>query len=98
MSHTYDPEPIDTSDVELDEEVADLVARLAINAHEIWAQKRIDEGWSHGPRRDDEAKEHPCLIPYDELPESEKEYDRIMVTEAIKGAIALGFTIEPQRE
>lgn len=98
MSHTYDPNPIDTSDVQLDEEVAKLAARLAVNAHEIWARQRIEEGWSYGPRRDDDAKEHPCLVPYDDLPESEKEYDRVMVTEAIKGAIALGFTIEPKRD
>lgn len=98
MSHTYDPKPIDTSDVELDGEVAELATKLAVNAHEIWAQQRIDEGWSYGPRRDDEVKEHPCLVPYDDLPESEKDYDRIMVTEALKGAIALGFTIEPQRD
>lgn len=75
-----------------------MATKLAVNAHEIWAQQRIDEGWSYGPRRDDEVKEHPCLVPYDDLPESEKDYDRVMVTEALKGAIALGFTIEPQRD
>lgn len=96
MSHTYDPKPIDTSDVQLDEDLVELASRLAVNAHENWARRRIDEGWSYGPRRDDVTKEHPSLAPYDDLPESEREYDRIMVTETIKGAIALGFTIAPK--
>ncbi len=94
MNRTYVPNPIDTSEIELDEHVAELLSKLIVNAHEVWARQRIDDGWSYGPRRDDEAKQHPCLVAYEDLPESEKEYDRVMVTEALKGAIALGFTIE----
>lgn len=97
MSDTYEPSPIDTSHIEFDEDVADLAETLAANAHEIWARQRIDDGWTYGPKRDDDKKEHPCLVPYDDLPESEKEYDRIMVTEALKGTLALGFTIERAR-
>lgn len=91
---TYEPQPIDTSGVVFDDEMAGLAERLAVNAHEIWAQQRIRDGWTYGPTRDDEAKEHPCLVPYGELPKSEQEYDRVMVAEALKGAIALGFSIE----
>jgi RyR domain len=94
MNETYVPDPIDTSEIELDEDVAELLSKLIVNAHEVWARQRIEDGWSYGPRRSDEAKEHPCLVSYEDLPESEKEYDRVMVTEALKGAIALGFTIK----
>lgn len=98
MNQTYEPRPIDTSQVEFDRDLQDLASSLVVNAHETWARQRIADGWSYGPQRDDEAKEHPCLVPYDELPESEKEYDRIMITEALKGVIALGFTIRRKDE
>ena len=54
----------------------DLTERLAENTHEVWAQRRLAEGWTYSPRRDDAAKLHPCLVPYADLPESEKDYDR----------------------
>lgn len=98
MTDRYVPQPIDTTDVELNEDVAGLISRLAANAHEIWARQRMDDGWSYGPRRDDTAREHPCLVPYDDLPESEKVYDLRMVTETLEAAIALGFTIERRQD
>lgn len=90
----YRPHPISTSGVELSPEVQGLSEQLARNAHEIWARQRLTEGWKWGPRRNDAAKEHPCLIPYDDLPESEKVYDRAMVTETLKSILALGYQIE----
>lgn len=55
---------------------------------------RIAQGWSYGPERDDAAKKHPCLIPYEELPEAEREYDRNTAVETIRLILKLGFTIE----
>jgi hypothetical protein len=95
---TYVPQPIDTSGVVVENEVAELVERLAKNTHEIWAQKRMRDGWMPGPRRDDRAKTHPCLVPYEELPDSEKQYDRDTVLGLFKGLIALGYTIERRPE
>jgi hypothetical protein len=66
---TYTPKTIDTSHVQLTPDVEELVERLPENNHDLWAQKRIDEGWRYGPTRDDDAKEHPDLVPYDQLPE-----------------------------
>jgi len=88
----YTPRPIDTSHVALSPEVAALVERLAENAHDRWAQRRLGEGWTLGPRND-AAKTHPCLIPYADLPESEKQYDRDAAVETIKVMLALGFRI-----
>lgn len=70
-----------------------LIEDMAKNVHEVWAQNRIDDGWSYGPVRDDVKKHHPCLIPYDELPESEKEYDRATSQETLKLILKLGFRI-----
>jgi ryanodine receptor 2 len=88
----YVPKPIDTSHVRLDH-LDDVIERLAENAHEIWAQQRIKDGWHLGTTRDDARKEHPCLVPYAQLPESEKEYDRIMSSQTLKVLVALGYKI-----
>lgn len=93
---TYTPNPINTSDVQLSKEILELVEQLARNVHDIWALGRIKEGWTYGPQRDDENKKHPCLVDYDELPESEKEYDRSTAVETIKLILKLGWRIEKE--
>jgi hypothetical protein len=71
----------------------ELLERLAENTHEVWASQRMSEGWTHGPRRDDAKKQHPCLIPYARLSEVEKEYDRNTAMETIRVILALGYEI-----
>jgi hypothetical protein len=90
---SYAPKPIDTSKVMLREEVLELIELLAKNAHDIWAQRRIGEGWRYGPKRDDSKKEHPDLIPYEDLPDSEKAYDRSAALQTLKAIMALGYHI-----
>lgn len=93
----YQPKPIDISTVTLDPEVLQLQERLAENAHDVWAKARMAEGWSYGPQRDDQARKHPCLVPYAALPESEKEYDRQASLSTLKAIIALGYRIQKDR-
>lgn len=95
---SYIPQPLDTSDIELPEELKVLAESLAANVHEVWSSGRIREGWSFGPVRDDKNKKHPCLVPYDELPESEKEYDRHTSQETIKMILKSGFSIRKDCE
>jgi ryanodine receptor 2 len=90
--NSYLPKPIDTSGVVLSDELMELTEHLAKNTHDIWAQQRMSEGWTYGPERDDEAKKHPDLIPYANLPESEKEYDRKTAMETLKAIAAMGYT------
>ena len=90
----YNPNPIDTSDVKLSDELNKLVEQLARNVHDNWALGRIKDGWTYGPQRDDANKKHPCLVDYDELPENEKEYDRNTAVETIKLILKLGWNIE----
>ena len=90
----YTPEPMDLSSVDLPESLIQLSERIAENVHEVWAKARMDEGWTYGEKRDDIHKKHPCLVPYDELPEEEKEYDRNTAMNTIKMAKKLGFRIE----
>jgi class 3 adenylate cyclase len=90
----YTPSPIDTTHVQLAPELTDLVEKLARNVHDAWAKRRIEEGWSHGPWRDDGKKQTPLLVAFDELPESEKEYDRETALQTLKVLVALGGSIE----
>lgn len=89
----YIPKPIDTSDIQLPEELNPLLEAMAKNVHEIWAQERINQGWKYGVKRDDTLKHHPCLVPYDELLEEEKIYDRNTSVETLKLILKLGFRI-----
>ncbi len=93
MKNGYVPEPIDTSDVEVGAEVLAVAELLAENTHEVWAKGRVDEGWVYGEKLDREKKIHPLLVPYSELPESEKEYDRRTSIETLKLLIKLGVKI-----
>jgi hypothetical protein len=90
----YNPKPINTSDVKLSNKLLELVEKLAENVHDVWAVGRIDEGWTYGKKRDDEKKETPCLVPYSELSETEKEFDRNTALETIKIIIKLGYEIK----
>ena len=89
----YNPKPINTDDVKLNEELLKLTEKLAENTHEVWAAGRISEGWSYGEKRDDINKQTPCLVPYEELDESEKEYDRKTAMETLKLIMKLGYKI-----
>ena len=90
----YDPSPIDLSGIELPESLLDLTEAIAENTHEVWSRNRLAEGWTYGPVRDDANLRHPGLLPYSELSESEKEYDRDTAMNAIKLVIKLGYKIE----
>jgi len=90
---TYAPRPLDTSKVVLPSELMEMTEQFAENTHDIWAQQRIADGWKYGKKRNDGKKEHPCLVPYKDLPESEKEYDRRTATEAIRFIVKSGYEI-----
>ena len=90
---SYDPKPIDTSHITLDDNIEALTELLAKNAHDIWAAQRLKDGWKYGPKRDDVKKEHQCLVEYEELPDSEKVYDRQTAMATLKAIVALGYRI-----
>lgn len=89
----YTPNPIDTKEVALPEELNALAEEMARNVHEVWAQTRMEQGWTYGAERNDALKKHPCLVAYDELSEEEKTYDRNTSVETIKLILKLGFKI-----
>ena len=93
MKLNYIPQPLDTSDIQLPKELNELVEQMAKNVHEVWAQTRIEQGWTYGVERNDALKHHPCLVPYEELPEEERVYDRNTAIGTLKLISKLGFKI-----
>lgn len=91
--NNYIPKPIDTTGVALPKELNDLAEEIAKNVHEVWSEGRMKEGWTYGEERDDVKKHHPCLVPYEDLTETEKEYDRNTSQETLKLIMKLGFKI-----
>lgn len=89
----YCPQPFQSDQIELPERLEDLIESLAEKVHDAWAAQRIEEGWSYGPERNDTRKENPCLVPYEELPDSEKEYDRLTAKQSIAAIVELGYTV-----
>lgn len=89
----YIPNPVDTKSVDLPKSLEPLVEEMSKNVHEVWGATRISQGWTYGKERNDAEKKHPCLVPYEELSEEEKEYDRNTSIETIKLILKLGFKI-----
>jgi ryanodine receptor 2 len=90
---TYTPKPKNLDDIVVPEALTPLAETIAEHVHDVWAEGRIKEGWTYGEKRDDDAKKHPCLLPYADLPDSEKEYDRNTAAGTVKLILAAGFVI-----
>lgn len=89
----YTPAPIDTTNIILSEDLTQLCELLAENTHDVWAKGRVEQGWTYGKERNDQLKQTPCLVPYADLPESEKAYDRNTAMETLKLIVKLGYRI-----
>ena len=90
----YKPQPADLSDVTLPDGLLQLREEIAKNAHEVWAQNRMNDGWTYGPARNDALKQHPDLVAYEDLTDSERQYDRDTAMNSIKLLLKLGYRIE----
>lgn len=89
----YSPKPIPSEGIELTDELVSLRETLAEHLHDVWALGRMKQGWTYGAKRDDDAMTHPCLVPYTDLPEDEKEFDRASAIGTLKAILASGFQI-----
>ena len=94
----YTPQPSDTKEIVLPVELELLVEQMSKNIHEVWADTRMKQGWTYGEQRNDELKTHPCLIPYEALPEEEKVYDRNTRIDTLKFIIKQGYCISRENE
>jgi len=92
----YLPKPIDTTDIVLSEDLLALTEKIAANVHDVWAAGRIAEGWTYGEEKNVELKTTPCLVPYDDLPESEKDFDRNTAMETLRLIVKMGYKISKE--
>lgn len=92
-AYKYKPTPLDVSDISLPEELDPLIEQIAHNVHEVWAETRLQQGWVYGPERNDRLKTHPSIIPYKDLSEDEKVFDRNTAVKTLKLIVKLGFKI-----
>jgi len=104
---TYQPQPLKLEEIELPEELNRLVEELAANQHDIWAINKIKNGFIYGEKNSEPLFEsgilkiagtHKDLLPYEQLPENIKEYDRQNVIGTIKAILAMGYTIVKQEK
>ncbi|MBQ9143821.1 MAG: Ryanodine receptor Ryr [Paludibacteraceae bacterium] len=93
MKTDYIPKPENLDGIQLSDDLNGLVEAMAKNVHDVWAQSRMDQGWTYGPERNDQLKHHPCLVSYEELPDVEKDYDRDTALGTLKLILKLGFKI-----
>ena len=96
MKTNYIPKPENLDGIQLSDELNGLVEAMAKNVHDVWAQSRIEQGWTYGPERNDQLKQHPCLVAYEDLPEVEKAYDRDTALGTLKLISKLGFKISKE--
>ncbi|XP_030626784.1 ryanodine receptor 3 [Chanos chanos] len=87
---SFIPIPVDTSQIVLPPHLETVRDKLAENIHELWAMNKIELGWSYGKVRDDNKRQHPCLVDFSKLPETERNYNLQMSTETLKTLLALG--------
>ena len=92
---SYEPRPVEVTAESIPAGLRPLMEKLAANAHEVWSRARLDQGWTWGPVRDDARRQHPCLVPYDQLPEEEKVHDRNAVAGALAAIRHAGWQLLP---
>lgn len=98
IENKYIPFPQETDNIVLPDSLDNLVEAIAKNVHEVWAKNRIAEGWTYGEERNDTKRQTPCLVPYEELPEEEKAYDRNTAIGTLKYIVSLGYDIVKRQE
>ena len=91
----YEPKVPPIEGLDEDARFADLLDALARGVHDSWAQRTMELGWRFADLRDDVGKGHPCLVPYEALPESERDMDRCIVRGVLGTLLALGYRIVP---
>lgn len=90
---TYRPDVLRYEKIVLPEDLTELCEKMAEYAHDMWATERQSEGWTYGKKRDDGKLQTPDMVPYAQLPDSERMYDRNLSMGTLKLLYALGYKI-----
>ena len=90
----YEPSP-DVSGVCLSDEIMADVETIAKSVHDEWQRQRTKAGWGYEGQTD--GGKHPAMVPYEDLPEVEKDIDRATVLQTIRMLHHLGYSIHKER-
>ncbi|XP_046677460.1 LOW QUALITY PROTEIN: ryanodine receptor-like [Homalodisca vitripennis] len=90
----YNPEPINTSSVVLNNDLNSIVQKFSEHYHDAWASKKLENGWVFGDQWSDSQRTHPRLKPYNMLNDYERERYKEPVRESLKALLAIGWTVE----
>ena len=90
----YIANPADLDSVQLPENILALREYIAENVHEDWSHQRMAEGYVYAEKTDEKNKTNKDLVPYCELLDSEKQYDRDMAYNTLRMLYKMGYVIE----
>ncbi|XP_067629181.1 ryanodine receptor isoform X7 [Eurosta solidaginis] len=90
----YDPQPIDTIQVQLNNDLETLIQKFSEHYHDAWASRRLESGWSYGEIRSETDRKHPRLKPYNMISDYERGRYRDPVRECLKALLSIGWRIE----
>lgn len=62
-------------------------------SHQAWMEHKIADGWEYGPIKDAKKKQHPCMVPFDQLPQEQRVKDHLF--KAVVESVARAFEVAP---
>lgn len=90
----YNPQPINTASVQLNNDLNQIVQKFSEHYHDAWASRKFENSWQYGEGWSDSNKTHPRLKPYAMLNDYEKERYKEPVRESLKALLAIGWSVE----
>uniref|UniRef100_A0A336KLC6 CSON012070 protein n=1 Tax=Culicoides sonorensis TaxID=179676 RepID=A0A336KLC6_CULSO len=92
----YNPQPINTTTVNLNNDLNNIVQKFSEHYHDAWAGRKLEYGWTYGDSWSDTNKTHPRLKPYNMLSDYERERYKEPIRESLKALLSIGWTVEHQ--
>eukprot|EP00002_Diphylleia_rotans_P021370 TRINITY_DN4160_c0_g1_i4.p1 TRINITY_DN4160_c0_g1~~TRINITY_DN4160_c0_g1_i4.p1 ORF type:complete len:1093 (+),score=211.13 TRINITY_DN4160_c0_g1_i4:154-3432(+) len=93
VAKNYNPRIMNIAGINIDF-IKDLIDVIAEHVHDQWTLTKLNDGWKYDPVRDNGKKQHPMMVPYKDLTENEKSYDKNMAKQSIRLIVSLGYTIK----
>ncbi|KAK6101668.1 RIH domain family protein [Brugia pahangi] len=90
----WNPDPVDVSEVQFDDDLKSVVAKFAEHFHDSWASRKIEKGWNYGELYSRQALTHPRLKPFVFLPDFEKNFYQERCAECLRALLVWNYSIE----
>ncbi|KAL4003146.1 RIH domain family protein [Acanthocheilonema viteae] len=90
----WNPNPVDVSEILLDDDLKSVIAKFAEHFHDSWASRKIEKGWSYGELYSRQDLTHPRLKPFALLPDFEKNFYKERCAECLRALLVWNYSIE----